>query len=113
MKEPQLQKIYNCARCPRDSKVYSDRGFVNTDNGSQSGTRWTYFIVEDNKSYYFDSFGGQPNTFLLNQLPKPITYHRYKIQDTNSKLRGSFCLFFFDLIERKNYHDAILKMYFD
>ena len=81
MNESQLQKIYNYPIYPRDSKIYSDRAFVNIDNGSQGGTHWTYFIVKDSKSFYFDSFGGQPDKFLLDHLPKPIIYHNYKIQD--------------------------------
>ena len=97
---------------PRDSIMYSDKGLVNIDNGTQNGTHWTCFYVKDTKSYYFDSFGGSPDKFLLNQLPKPIIYNNYKIQDINSNLCGSYCLYFFYLIERMNYYDAILKMYF-
>ena len=81
MNESQLQRVYNFTIYPRDSKIYSDRGFVNIDNGSRGGTHCTCSIVKDNKSYYFDSFGGQPDKLLLNQLPKPITYHNYKIHD--------------------------------
>ena len=113
MNESQLQSIYNYPIYPRDSKIYSDRGFVNIDNGSMGGSHWTCFIVKDNKSYYFDSFGGQPDKFLLKQLPKPIKYHNYKIQDISSKLCGSYCLYFFYLIERMNYYDAILKLVFE
>ena len=51
--------------------------------------------VKDNKSYHFDSFGGKPDKFLLNQLPKPIINHKYKIQDINSQLYGSYSLYFF------------------
>ena len=111
--ESQLQRVYNYPIYPRDSKIYSDRGFVNIDDGSQNGTHWTCFIVKDNKSYYFDSFGGQPDKFLLKQLPKPIIYHKYKIQDINSRLYGSYCLYFFYLIERMNFYDAILKLVFE
>ena len=32
MNESQLQKIYNYPIYPRDSKFYSDNGFVNIDN---------------------------------------------------------------------------------
>ena len=32
MNESQLQRVYNYAIYPRDSKIYSDRGFVNIDN---------------------------------------------------------------------------------
>ena len=113
MKESELQRVFNYDINPRDSKIYSDKGFVNIDNESECGTHWTCFIVKDNKSYYFDSFGGTPDKFLLYQLHKPILYHNYKIQDINSKLCGSYCLYFFYLIERMNYYDAILKMYFE
>ena len=65
MNESHLQRVYNYPICPRDSKKYSDKRFVNIDNGSQGGTQWTCFIVKDNKSYYFDSLGGQPDKFFL------------------------------------------------
>ena len=90
MNKSQSQKIYNYRIHPRDSKIYSVEGFVNLDIGAQGGSHWTCFIVEDKKSYYFDSFGSQPDKFLLNQLPKPIIYHNYKIQDIKSRLCGSF-----------------------
>ena len=113
MNESQLQRIDNYPIYPRDSNIFSDKGFANIDNGSQGGSHWTCFIMKDNRSYYFDSFGGQPDKFLLNQLAKPIIYHNYKIQDVNSKLCGSYCLYFFYLIERMNYYDAILKLVFE
>ena len=113
MNESQLQKIYSYPLYYRDSKIYSVKGFVNTDDGSQGGTHWTCFIVRDNKSYCFDSFGGQPYKVLRNQLPKLIENHNYKIQDINSKLCGSFCLYFFYLFERMNYYNTILKLVFE
>ena len=72
MNESELQRVYNYPIYPRDSKIYSDRGFVNIDNGSLRGIHWTCFIVKDKKSFYFDTVGVQPDKFLLNQLPKPI-----------------------------------------
>ena len=77
------------------------------------GSHWTCFIVKDKKPFYFDSFGGAPDKLLLNQLPKPILYHNNKIQDINPQLCGSYCLYFFYLIERMKYYEAILKMYFN
>ena len=98
-----IQRFYKFPIYPRDSKLYSDKGFVNKDNGSQSGTHWTYFIVKDNKSFYFDPFGGQPGEFVLNQLPKPIIYPIYKIQDKNSKFCGSYCLHLFLFIWKNEF----------
>ena len=112
MDEGELRRVYIYPIYPRDSEKYSDKIFVNIDNGSQGRTHWTCFIIKENKSFYFDSFVGQPDEFLLNQLTKPIVYHKYKFQDIYSKLCGSFCLYFFYLIERMNHYDAIFKMYF-
>ena len=113
MSESDLQKIYNYKIYPRDSKITTNKGFVNIDNGLQGGTHWVCFIIKDKKSYYFDSFGGSPDKFLLKQLPKPIIYHNFKIQNINSMLCGSYCLYFFYLMEQMNYYDTILKIYFD
>ena len=112
MNESDLQRVYIYNIYPRVSKINSVRGFVNIDNGSMGGSHLTCFLVKENKSYYFDSFGGQRDKFLLKHLPKPLIYHNCKIQDTNSRLSGSYCLYFFYLIGRMNYYDAIIKMYF-
>ena len=112
MNKSQLQRVFIYHIYPRDSRIYSDKGFIKIDNGSTGGSHWTCFIVKDNKSYYFDSFGRSPDKFLVEQLPKPIIYHNYKIQDINSTLCGPYFLYFFHLVERMNYYDAILKMYF-
>ena len=48
--ESELQRVYNYPIYPRDSKVCSDKGFVNIDNGSIGGTHCTCFIVKDKKS---------------------------------------------------------------
>ena len=79
MNESELQRVYNYPIYPRDSKINSDKRFVNIDDGGMGGSHWTCFIVKDKKSYYYDTFGGTPDKFLLNQLPAPITYHIYKI----------------------------------
>ena len=113
MNESEVQRVYNYNINPRDSKIYSDKGFVNLDNGTQGGTHSTCFIVKESKSHYFDSFGGQRDKFLLNQLPKPIIYHNFTIQTLNSQLCGSYCLYFFYLFERMNYYDTILKIFFE
>ena len=73
MKEAKLQRVYNYPIYPRASKIYSDKGLVKIDDGSQNGTHRCAFYAKDNKSCFFDSFGGAPDKFLLNKLPKPKT----------------------------------------
>ena len=113
MIESELQRVYIFPIDPRDSKLYSDKRFVSIDDGSEKGTHWTCFIVKDKKSYFFDSFDDQPDKFLLKQLPKPTIYYNYKTQDINSTLCGSYCLYFFYLIEKMKYYDTILKLVFE
>ena len=38
MNEVELQRVYNHPTYPRDSKIYSDKGFVNIDDGRLNGT---------------------------------------------------------------------------
>ena len=92
MKESELQRIYRYPIYPRDSTIYSDKGIIKIDDGSQNCTHWCVFYIKDNTSHYFDGRCVQPDEFLLKQLPKPIIYHNYKIQDKNSKFCGSYCL---------------------
>ena len=72
------------------------------------GTQWTCF----SKSFYLLSFGGQPDNFLPQQTPKPVFFHFYRIQNLKSTICGTFCLYFFYLIERMEYNNAVLKMCF-
>ena len=77
MNKSQLQKVYNYKRYPRDSKILTDKGFINIDNGSRGGSHWCAFYMQNNKSFYFDSFEGRSDNILLNHSPKPILYHKY------------------------------------
>ena len=77
------------------------------------GSHWTCFCIKKKRSYYFDSFGVQPVKFLPSQLPNPIIYHNYKVQDIYSKLCGSYCLYILYLTERMSYYDAFLKLVFE
>ena len=38
MNESHLQNGFKIKTCPRDSKINSNKGFVNKDDGSQGGT---------------------------------------------------------------------------
>ena len=76
------------------------------------GTPWTFLKLKDNESFYVASFGGSPDKLLLEQLTKPLNFHKYKIQDMNSRLCGTYHLYFSCLRERKKGCDAVLKIVF-
>ena len=48
MNESKLHKNYNYPIYPRDSKLYSNKGFVNIDNGRNGDSHWCAFYVKDN-----------------------------------------------------------------
>ena len=81
MNKSELQRVYNYPINPRDSKIYTDKCFVNIGDGSQGRKNWTCFIMQDNKSFYFDRFGFQPQKLYINKYlhQKLIINIKYKI----------------------------------
>ena len=53
MNESQLQKVYNYHIYPRDSKIYSDKGFVNIDDGRMGGSHWCAFYIKKQQILLF------------------------------------------------------------
>ena len=101
MNESELKKVCNYSIYSRDSIITTDKGMVSIDNGSIEGTHWTCFYMKDNFS--FESIAVLPDNFSTNQIPKPITFYIYKTQDIDSKLCGTYCLYFFYPIESMDY----------
>ena len=95
--ESDLKKSDNYPICSRDSIINTNKGFINIEDGNMGGKHWTCFFIKD-KSFYFDSFGGAPDKSLINQLTKPITCHKYKIQDLNSRICGVYNIKIFYLV---------------
>ena len=83
MNERDLRKVYSYHVYYRVSKITTDKGCVNTVNGQMGGFNWTCFYIKKNKSFYFDSFGGEPEKSPPNQLPK--TKHFSLIQKSRWK----------------------------
>ena len=52
------------------------RGIVNLENSNQSGSHWVAYYKNNNKKYYFDSFGNAPPKELVKYLgPKKLFYN--------------------------------------
>ena len=41
--ESEVHRVYNYPISSRDSKIYSDNGFLNIGNGNMGGTHWCCF----------------------------------------------------------------------
>ena len=97
----------------QETEITSETGFINIDDSSVGGSHCVCFRAKSKKSFSFDWFGGCPDKTLLDQLTKPISYYNYIIQDINSKLCGSYCLYSFHILERTDYFNTISKKYFE
>ena len=62
MNESDFQRVYIYPIYPRESKLYSDQEFVCIGNRNIGGSHLNAFYIKNNKSFYFDSFDGQPDS---------------------------------------------------
>ena len=61
---------------------------------------------------YFVSFEGPPDIWLIEQIPKPITHHKYIIQDFDSMVLGTYCLYSLYLCSvGMRYEDIVREIY--
>ena len=58
---------------PRNSRIITDKGFINIDNGGKGDTHWTRLHIKDNKSVYsiFSVFNVM-NFYLTNYPNKSL-----------------------------------------
>ena len=78
MAESVLQQVYIFPIYPRGSKMYSDKGFVNKDDGSQGGSHWCCFVIKIRNPFTLTALDSILIFFSPYQLPKPIIYPNYK-----------------------------------
>ena len=95
-----MKKLISFVFVQKISILITDKCFADIDNGSMGGNHWTCFYKKDNNLFYFDSFGGPPDTFLRQRIPKPITFYNFQSQNIESRLCGTYCLNFL-LFNRK------------
>ena len=69
-------------------------GILNLDDSSGSGTHWVAWYKDNDKKYYFDSYGLTPPTELINYLQSPIYYNSDRIQPDGTVVCGHACLYF-------------------
>ena len=107
-----LKEGYNFRFHPRDSKITTDKKFVKLENCNMGSIHWTCFNMKDNISSYIDSPGSFLDEFLLQQLPKPITFQSWRVRGRKRDLCVVYCSFFAYLIKRLDYRNAVLKIFF-
>ena len=113
MNETVIQRVCTYPMDPRDSKITSDIGLVNVNNGSKGRTHCVCFFFKikitilSNLHRLADNMLNLYPTLYLNQI-----LIRKKVQNKNSRFCGSYCFYFLNVKKRMVFYDAILKMYF-
>jgi hypothetical protein len=68
---------------------------INLASYPNNGTHWVLLIVNNNISFYFDSFGELPPTEIYEFCKtekKKLCYNTFEIQDLKSNLCGFYCI---------------------
>ena len=87
-------------------------GIVNFDKSGGSGTHWVAWYKNGKNKIYFDSYGVQPPTEVINYLGKPIRYNTDQIQPRGEVFCGHLCLYVFkELNEGRDFQNILNKFF--
>lgn len=72
----------------------NEKAIVNLDSSEGTGTHWVCYSKKGNQVEYYDSFGVQPPTELINYFGKKakIFYNSEQIQNIDQIICGHLCL---------------------
>ena len=83
---------------------------LNYNNSNQPGSHHVAFISKNDKRYYFDSFGFEPQKEIIKRY-SPVRTSNYQVQEYNTELCGQLSLLVIYLISRGfDYEDIILVL---
>ena len=68
-------------------------GIVNFDKSGGPGTHWIAWYKNGKTKIYFDSYGVQPPTEVINYLGKLISYNTDQVQPRGQVFCGHLCLY--------------------
>jgi len=67
---------------------------INLDTKGKNGTHWVCMSVRDKEAFYYDSFGGKCDTYVIQYCKRhglSLGINTYIIQDLDSTQCGLFC----------------------
>ena len=89
---PFWRGIFSRDKLP-DAPNERECGILNLDSSDGKGTHWVAWHKNKNTKYYFDSYGIQPPTEIVNYLKSPIHYNSSLLQDPNTHICGHLCIY--------------------
>jgi len=87
-------------------------GIINLEDSIQEGSHWTAYYKNDNKKYYFDSYGdaGSPKQLVTYLGSKNFVYNQRKFQNYDDPpICGHLCLIVLEKQSKGKDYVEILK----
>jgi hypothetical protein len=82
----------------------------NYQTTSEKGTHWTALYRDEYNSFFFDSYGIQPDLNVISFLEEGV-YSTFKIQPYNSKICGVLCLYIlYKLYQGEDFYATVLEL---
>ena len=100
-----------CFRCFNKPNK-KECGIVNFDKSGGSGTHWVAWYKNGKNKIYFDSYGVQPPTEVINYLGKPIRYNTDQVQPRGQVFCGHLSLYVLKKLNEGQQFQNILKKLF-
>ena len=86
-------------------------GILNLGNSQGNGTHWTAWIKNNQRKYYFDSYGLTPPQELVSYLNKPVYYNSERVQTDGEVFCGHLCLYILKQCESVHFQHVINSLY--
>ena len=87
-------------------------GIVNFDKSGGPGTHWVAWYKNGKTKIYFDSYGVQSPTEVIQYLKSPIHYNTDKVQPVGQVFCGHLCLYVLKELSIGNSFQDILNKFF-
>ena len=84
-------------------------GILNLDSSSGEGTHWVMWFKKGKEKFYFDSYGVQPPSELIDYLKSPIFYNSERVQQNGEVFCGHLCLFALKQLSLGNNLQAVIN----
>ena len=110
LKITNFRGVYLRDELPKQPKR-EECGILNLGNSQGNGTHWTAWIKNNQRKYYFDSYGLTPPQELVSYLNKPVYYNSERVQTDGEVFCGHLCLYILKQCESVSLQHVINSLY--
>jgi len=88
-----------------------EMGILNLDSVYNNGTHWTLYYKNNEKCFYFDSFGHRPPKELMDYVKNKVWYSTDQLQELGTKYCGQLCVILAEILNKsKNFIKSVYEL---